>query len=95
MAGSRLWACGSAPFGYSTDVVHLDDAAFATLAGVDTWVVGCFLRQRPHSTHANLATVLQWVDRLGPRRTVLTHMGPDMDWAWMRRQPAGRGGGGV
>ena len=24
-----------------------------------------------------------WVERLRPRRTVLTHMGPDMDWAWL------------
>ena len=29
-------------FGYSTDVLSLDEAAFAALAGVDTWVVGCF-----------------------------------------------------
>ena len=35
----------------STDVVRLDDAAFETLAGIDTWVVGCFQRQ-PHLTHA-------------------------------------------
>lgn len=35
-------------FGYSTDVVGLDDAAFAALEGVDTWVVGCFLRAGPH-----------------------------------------------
>ena len=27
---------------------------------------------------------VQWVERLRPRRTVLTHMGPDLDWAWMR-----------
>ena len=27
-------------FGYSTDVVGLDDAAFEALVGVDTWVVG-------------------------------------------------------
>ncbi len=71
-------------FGYSTDVVGLDDAAFAALAGVDTWVVGCFLRQGPHWTHADLPTVLGWVERLKPRRTVLTHMGTDMDWAWMQ-----------
>ena len=38
------------PFGYSTDVVTLDDAAFAALAGVETWVVGCFQRQA-HTTH--------------------------------------------
>lgn len=71
------------PFGYSTDVVALDDAAFDVLAGVDTWVVGCFLRHEHHWTHANLPIVLGWVDRLRPRRTILTHMGPDMDWAWL------------
>jgi phosphoribosyl 1,2-cyclic phosphate phosphodiesterase len=78
------------PFAYSTDVVALDDAALETLAGVDTWVVGCFLRHEYHWTHANLATVLGWVERLRPRRTVLTHMGTDMDWAWLRANlPAG------
>jgi len=70
-------------FAYSTDLVRLDEAAFAALAGVDTWVVGCFLRQGRHSTHANLSTVLGWIDRVAPRRAVLTHMGTDMDWAWM------------
>jgi phosphoribosyl 1,2-cyclic phosphate phosphodiesterase len=30
------------------------------------------------------------VERLKPRRTVLTHMGTDLDWAWMRQNlPAG------
>ena len=71
-------------FGYSTDVVRLDEDGLAVLAGVDTWVVGCFLRKGTHPTHANLATVLGWVDRLRPRRTVLTHMGTEMDWAWMQ-----------
>lgn len=72
------------PFGYSTDVVKLDEAALETLEGVDTWVVGCFLRHESHWTHANLPIVLGWVERLRPRRTVLTHMGPDMDWGWLR-----------
>lgn len=70
-------------FGYSTDVFDLGEAALAALAGIDTWVVGCFQRQ-PHQTHAPLAKVLGWVARLRPRRTVLTHMGTDMDWAWLR-----------
>jgi phosphoribosyl 1,2-cyclic phosphate phosphodiesterase len=77
-------------FGYSTDVVALNDAAFSILAGVETWVVGCFLRHGPHWTHADLKTVLEWVERLRPKRTVLTHMGTEMDWAWMRANlPAG------
>ncbi len=70
-------------FGYSTDAVALDDAAFAALDGVDTWVVGCFQRHAPHRTHAWLDLVLAWVARVKPRRTVLTHMGLDMDWSWL------------
>ena len=70
-------------FGYSTDVVALDEAGFAALAGIDTWLVGCFQRT-PHSTHAHLDLVLSWARRLRVRRTVLTHMGQDMDWGWLR-----------
>jgi phosphoribosyl 1,2-cyclic phosphate phosphodiesterase len=34
--------------------------------------------------------VLEWVDRLRPRRTVLTHMGPDMDYTDLRESlPSG------
>jgi phosphoribosyl 1,2-cyclic phosphate phosphodiesterase len=69
-------------FAYSTDMVRLDEAAFAVLAGVDTWLVGCFQRA-PHLTHAHLDLVLAWRARLGVRRTVLTHMGIDMDFAWL------------
>ncbi len=72
------------PFGYSTDAVDLDDAAFETLAGVDTWVVGCF-QSSPHRTHAWTERVLGWVDRLKPRRTILTHMGIDLDFEKLRR----------
>jgi phosphoribosyl 1,2-cyclic phosphate phosphodiesterase len=77
-------------FGYSTDVFGLDETALAALEGVDTWVVGCFLRSGPHKTHADLPQVLDWKRRLGARRTVLTHMGNDMDWSWLvANLPAG------
>ena len=77
------------PFGYSTDAVALDDAAFATLQGIDTWVVGCFQRT-PHSTHAHVGRVIEWASRVAARRTILTHMGIDLDWTWLQRHlPAG------
>ncbi len=69
-------------FAYSTDVVALDDEAFAALAGIETWLVGCFQRSA-HTTHAPLSRVLTWAKQLGVKRTILTHMGNDMDWAWM------------
>lgn len=71
-------------FAYSTDVVRLDEAAFATLQGIDTWLVGCFQRE-PHLTHAHVALVDDWRRQLGVRRTILTHMGSDLDWSWMNR----------
>ena len=69
-------------FAYSTDVVRLDTAALETLQGVDTWLVGCFQRAA-HTTHAHVEQVLAWRSRIGARRTVLTHMGNDMDWGWL------------
>ncbi|MBU8538244.1 MBL fold metallo-hydrolase [Falsiroseomonas tokyonensis] len=71
-------------FAYSTDVVTMPEESLARLEGLDTWVVGCFQRS-PHPVHANVDQVLAWVSRLRPRRTVLTHMGIDMDFAELRR----------
>lgn len=69
-------------FGYSTDVWAMPEDGFAALEGVELWVVGCFSRA-PHPVHAHLEQVLAWRERLGRPRTVLTHMGTDLDWAWM------------
>lgn len=72
-------------FAYSTDVVALPEESLAALQGLDTWVVGCFLRRGPHKVHANLDQVLEWVEWLRPRRTVLTHMGSSMDYRSLLR----------
>ncbi len=77
-------------FAYCTDVVRLDEPALAALENLDILVVDCFTRGHAHPTHANLAQVLAWVDRLRPRRAILTHMGLDMDFAWLTANlPAG------
>jgi phosphoribosyl 1,2-cyclic phosphate phosphodiesterase len=66
-------------FAYSTDVVNLPEASFEALAGIDTWLVGC-LSFDPHPTHAHLDKVLDWIERLKPRRAWLTHMTPSLDY---------------
>jgi len=76
-------------FAYSTDLVRMPPESLARLHGLDTWIVGCFQR-RPHKVHANLDQVLEWVGMLRPRRTILTHMSPDLDYGWMKAHlPAG------
>jgi phosphoribosyl 1,2-cyclic phosphate phosphodiesterase len=67
------------PMAYSTDVVELDDTAFAALAGVELWIVDCF-RRAPHPTHSHLDKTLGWIARVGPRRAVLTHMEQSLDY---------------
>jgi len=64
---------------YSTDVAELDAKAFAALAGVELWIVDC-LRREPHPTHSHLAKTLAWIERVGPRRAVLTHMDQSLDY---------------
>ncbi len=76
-------------FAYSTDVVGLDDDAFAALAGIDTWVVDC-IRERPHVTHSHVDRTLAWIQRVRPRRAILTHMDESLDYESLRRTlPAG------
>ncbi len=76
-------------FGYSTDVVDLDDAAFDALAG-RRHLGGRLLPAAPHTTHANVDRVMEWSARVGARRTILTHMGPDLDWAWLLKRACRR-----
>jgi phosphoribosyl 1,2-cyclic phosphate phosphodiesterase len=69
---------------YSTDVVTLSDAAFETLEGVDTWIVGC-IGWDEHPTHAHVTRVLEWAKRVKPRRMILTHLGLGLDYEALRR----------
>ncbi|HVA14527.1 MAG TPA: MBL fold metallo-hydrolase [Stellaceae bacterium] len=76
-------------FAYSTDVIGLNDAAFAALGGVEVWIVDC-IRQKVHVTHSHLARTLSWIDRVKPRRAILTHMDESLDYESLRRAlPAG------
>jgi phosphoribosyl 1,2-cyclic phosphate phosphodiesterase len=69
---------------YSTDVVMLDEAAFAALQGVELWVVDC-IREKAHPTHSHLERTLSWIDRVKPRRAILTHMDESLDYESLRR----------
>ncbi|MBW0151457.1 MAG: MBL fold metallo-hydrolase [Phenylobacterium sp.] len=74
---------------YSSDVVDLPEAAFEALKGLDVWIVDA-LRWRPHPTHAHVDLALSWIERVAPRRAILTNMHIDLDYADLAaRLPAG------
>ena len=72
-------------FAYSTDVVELDEAAFAALRGVEVWFVDC-IRRKPHVTHSHVEKTLGWIARVKPKRAVLTHMDESLDYEALRRE---------
>jgi len=70
---------------YSSDVVNLDESAFAALEGLDVWIVDA-LRYRPHPTHAHLERTLSWIERLRPRRAILTNLHIDLDYETLKAE---------
>jgi phosphoribosyl 1,2-cyclic phosphate phosphodiesterase len=75
------FGCGDwMPVAYSNDCVALPERTLAGLTGLDLWIADA-MRHRPHPTHAHLDQTLAWHRRLAPRRTVLTNLHVDMDYA--------------
>ena len=64
---------------YSSDVVDMPEESFDDLANLDLWIVDA-LQYKPHGTHAHLDLTLEWIERLKPKRTVLTNMHVSMDY---------------
>lgn len=73
-------------FAYCTDVVRFDETSLAALQGIKIWVVDCFTPKSDHPSHAGLKTVKSWAKKLQPERTILTHMGPEMDYQTLKEQ---------
>ncbi len=68
------------PIAYSTDVMELPDYAFGILDGIDVWLIGV-LADKPHPTHAHVSKTLDWARRARSKRTILTHLSPNFDYA--------------
>jgi len=70
---------------YSTDVVHLDEAAFEALHGIRLWLVDC-IDYQPKPSHSHLEQTLRWIERVQPKRAVLIHMSRLLDYDTLSRQ---------
>jgi phosphoribosyl 1,2-cyclic phosphate phosphodiesterase len=76
-------------FAYSNDVAQLPAETLDALDGLDVWIVDA-LRYTPHPTHAHVERTLGWIERLRPRRAVLTNLHVDLDYVTLERDlPAG------
>ncbi len=77
-AGLRFDAGGQSIV-YATDFHHLTDQMLKLYRGTDLWIVDA-LRRRPHPSHGHLSQVLEWIERVKPGRSILTHMDQSMDY---------------
>ena len=68
---------------YSADIKGLPPASVALMAGLDVWIVDA-LRQAPHPSHLNLEEALAWIERIKPKRAILTNLHSDMDYATLK-----------
>ncbi len=76
-------------FAYSTDAKTLSEEAFAALEGVEVWLVDC-LTEKPNYGHSHLEQTLAWIERVKPKRAILTHMNHTVDYeSWSARLPPG------
>ena len=83
-AGFRF-ECDGKSIGYATDFHDLTPDMADLYRDLDIWIVDA-LRRHPHPAHADLPSVLQWVEMLTPRRAVLIHMDQSMDYATLCRE---------
>lgn len=65
---------------YMPDVNVIPPEAQALLSDLDVWVLDA-LRRTPHPSHLSLSESLAWIDRMKPRRGILTNMHLDLDYA--------------
>ena len=68
---------------YTADLVGMPDESAIALTGLDVWIVDA-LRHTPHPSHFSLADALAWIERLKPKRAVLTNMHTDLDYGALR-----------
>ena len=70
---------------YSSDVSDLPPDSLEHLRDLDVWIVDA-LRYTPHPSHFTVGEALAWIERLGPKRAVLTNLHLDLDYETLRRE---------
>lgn len=69
---------------YSSDLHDLPAESLPYLEDLDIWIVDA-LRITPHPTHFSLSEALAWIERMKPRRAVLTNLHTDLDYGTLMR----------
>jgi phosphoribosyl 1,2-cyclic phosphate phosphodiesterase len=70
---------------YSPDICGVPESALPLLEGLDLWIVDA-LRPVTHASHFSVKQALEWIERVGAKRGILTHMTVELDYETLSRQ---------
>jgi phosphoribosyl 1,2-cyclic phosphate phosphodiesterase len=68
---------------YSCDLNGLPLESVPMLARLDVWIIDA-LRYTTHPSHLSLSESLAWIERVRPRRAILTNLHSDLDYETLR-----------
>ena len=72
---------------YTPDVRDIPETSLQFLEGLNVWIVDA-LRYARHPSHFSLDEALHWIERLKPRRAILTNLHTDLDYETLRATAA-------
>ena len=70
---------------YCTDVSAFPDESLKYITGAEVLIIGA-LQYRSHPSHFSLSEALEWIEKLAPRRAILTHMHVPLDYETVMRE---------
>lgn len=70
---------------YAPDVSRMPDESLAYLEDLDVLILDA-LRYAPHPTHFSVSEALELIERVRPKRAILTNLHTDLDYETFRRE---------
>lgn len=70
-------------FAYSTDFNKIPEESLEFLQDLDLWIVDC-LRFEPHPTHSHFDATMALIEKVKPKRAILTHMTQGLDYTSLK-----------
>jgi phosphoribosyl 1,2-cyclic phosphate phosphodiesterase len=68
---------------YTPDLVGIPEKSLPHLEGLDVWIIDA-LRYATHPSHLSVDQALGWIERMRPRRAILTNLHTDLDYETLR-----------
>ena len=67
------------PLAYSCDLKDMPVESAQALGALEVWIIDA-LRYKPHPSHLSVDETLAWIERLKPKRAILTNLHCDLDF---------------